>query len=113
MEEIDLVGKKEPVGADALDHAREFFVQSPEGFKGAFVCERLTRTGNPDDLDVIELLHHLPDHINCRVRVEDLCRDPRAALIYAVKIPDAIVALDVAPGSNRKMASPECVAGLL
>jgi len=113
LKEIYFIGEQEAICTDTLDNVREFLVKPAEGFKSTFVGKRLSRPGDADDLDIIELLHHLPYHIDCLVRIQDLCGDSRTALVHTIEVPDTIVALDIAFRSNRDMASPERMASLL
>ena len=77
------------------------------------MVKRLSGASYPNDFDVIELLHHLPDHLNCLIRVQDFCCDPRAAFIHAVKITYAVIALDIASWCNRDMTPAKRMTCLL
>ena len=110
FEQVYLVGQEETISADAFDHVGIFFVKAAEGFKGLFVCQRFAGPGNADDLDVVVLLHDFLDHVHGFIGIQYPRGDPGTALVHAVKIPDAVIALDIAFGRHGYVAPAEGVA---
>jgi hypothetical protein len=113
LQDVNLVRKEETVGADTLDDIRVLLMEALQGLERLLVCEWVARPGNADDLDVVEFLHDFLDKVHGLIRVEYLGSNTGTTLIHAIIIPDTVIALDIAFGSNRNMAPAKTVTRLL
>src|SRR6185369_2471541 len=108
FELVDPLGKEQPVGTHALYQMRKLGPDQPKGLESLLICQRISRSGDPDDLDERTqhlACHYLADLLQGFGRCQYAARDAWPGLIRAVVTAAAVAALDVALRSDGKMHS--------